>query len=108
MELMRREEAAAAAVRRHRGAVAGPRGVRPSTASNPHQLTKREMEVLRLLCAGLRNSEIAGRLFRSVRTVDHHLESVFAKLGVGSRTAAVMLALTTGLLQACGNQRCAD
>jgi DNA-binding NarL/FixJ family response regulator len=76
--------------------------MRPSTASNPHQLTKREMEVLKLLCGGLRNSEIASRLFRSVRTVDHHLESVFAKLGVGSRTAAVTVALTTGMLEACG------
>jgi DNA-binding NarL/FixJ family response regulator len=102
MELIAREDAPAAPLRRHRGAVAGPRGMRPSTASNPHQLTKREMEVLKLLCGGLRNSEIASRLFRSVRTVDHHLESVFAKLGVGSRTAAVTVALTTGMLEACG------
>ena len=97
----------AAKVPGHRDVVAGARGMRPSTAGNPHQLTTREMEVLKLLCKGLRNSEIAGRLFRSVRTVDHHLEAVFAKLGVGSRTAAVTVALTTGMLEAYGHVRSA-
>jgi len=108
MELIGHEDALRATVRRHRDAVAGSRGMRSSTASNPHQLTTREMEVLKLLCKGLRNSEIAGRLFRSVRTVDHHLEAVFAKLGVGSRTAAVTLALTTGLLEPYVNRRSAS
>jgi DNA-binding NarL/FixJ family response regulator len=74
-----------------------PRGPRPSTQANPHQLTAREMEVLRLLCEGLKNSEIAERLCRSVRTVDHHLAAVFAKLGVATRTEAVGAALRTGL-----------
>ena len=95
----------AAKVLHHRNVAAKARGMRPSTAGNPHQLTTREMEVLKLLCKGLRNSEIAGRLFRSVRTVDHHLEAVFAKLGVGSRTAAVTVALTTGMLESYGHVR---
>lgn len=73
-----------------------PRGARPSTQTNPHQLTAREMEVL-LLCEGLRNSEIAERLCRSVRTVDYHLAAVFAKLGVASRTEAVTAALRAGI-----------
>lgn len=64
-----------------------PRRMRPSTQMNPHQLTTREIEVLLLLCEGLKNSEIAERLFRSVRTVDHHLTAVFIKLGVASRPA---------------------
>lgn len=74
-----------------------PRGARASTQSNPYQLTAREVEVLLLLCEGLRNSEIAARLSRSVRTVDHHLAAVFTKLGVGSRTEAAAAALQAGL-----------
>ena len=74
-----------------------PRGQRSSTKGNPHQLTAREVEVLALLCQGLKNSEIAERLCRSVRTVDHHLAAVFAKLGVGSRTEAMAVALQAGM-----------
>lgn len=74
-----------------------PRGLRPSTQANPYQLTSREAEVLCLLCTGLKNAEIAGRLSRSVRTVDHHLASVFAKLGVATRTEAVAAALQAGI-----------
>ena len=75
-----------------------PRGARASTQTNPHQLTEREREVLELLCAGLRNSEIAERLCRSVRTVDHHVAAAFAKLGVGSRAEAVVAAGRAGIV----------
>jgi DNA-binding CsgD family transcriptional regulator len=74
-----------------------PRGARASTQANPHALTDRELEVLMLLCEGLKNSEIAERLCRSVRTVDHHLAAAFAKLGVSSRTEAVAATLRAGL-----------
>ena len=79
-----------------------PRGSRPSTRGHPHQLTVREVEVLGLLCDGLKNSEIAERLCRSVRTVDHHVAAVFGKLGVASRTEAVAAALRDGLARQYG------
>ena len=79
------------------GATGIPRGARASTQANPHQLTEREREVLELLCEGLRNSEIAERLCRSVRTVDHHVAAAFAKLGVNSRAEALVAAARAGL-----------
>ena len=74
-----------------------PRGQRASTRANPHDLTARELEVLQLLCEGLRNAQIAERLHRSVRTVDHHLAAAFAKLGVASRAEAIASAHASGL-----------
>jgi DNA-binding CsgD family transcriptional regulator len=52
-------------------------------------LTRRETEVLELLALGLTNGEIAGRLVVSRTTVRSHLENIFAKLDVHTRTAAV-------------------
>ena len=81
------------------------RGVRPSTRERQYGLTTRELQVLRLLCEGLRNAEIAARLSRSVRTVDHHLAAVFAKLGVDSRMAAIQGAQRAGLVAQSGQVR---
>jgi DNA-binding CsgD family transcriptional regulator len=55
----------------------------------PPLLTRREAEVLELVALGLTNGEIAARLVVSRTTVRTHLENVFAKLGVHTRTAAV-------------------
>jgi DNA-binding NarL/FixJ family response regulator len=62
------------------------------------RLTTREIEVLKLAAQGMTNREIAGELTISVRTVQGHLSSIFSKLGVGSRTEAVLYALREGRL----------
>jgi DNA-binding NarL/FixJ family response regulator len=62
-------------------------------------LTAREREVLQLLARGLRNKEIAARLFVSERTVNFHLANIYAKLQVSGRTEALSRALEQGLLK---------
>jgi DNA-binding CsgD family transcriptional regulator len=88
--------AAAAVSRRLR--VMGERGMtrgrRASTRANPANLTGRELEVLVLVADGLRNAEIAGRLYLSVKTVDHHVSAIIAKLGVRTRGEAARAAAT--------------
>ena len=74
------------------------RGARDSTRANPCQLTQAEMKTLALMAQGLRNADIAERVHRSVRTVDHHVAAVLAKLGVDSRQAAVERATREGWL----------
>jgi len=59
-------------------------------------LSEREMEVLRLASKGISNKDIARELVVSVRTVQAHLGNIFNKLGVGSRTEAVLYALRRG------------
>jgi DNA-binding CsgD family transcriptional regulator len=78
------------------------RGARESTRSHPCGLTAAEMKVLALVCADLRNADIAERLHRSVRTVDHHVAAVLAKLGVESRQEAVRRAEREGWLTQSG------
>ena len=60
------------------------------------QLTERELEVLKLAAKGMTNRQIASELVISVRTVQVHLSNVFGKIGVGSRTEAVLHALRQG------------
>jgi NarL family two-component system response regulator LiaR len=62
-------------------------------------LTERELEVLRLAGKGMTNKEIAERLCLSVRTVQAHLGNIFSKLGVGSRTEAILHGLRRGWLE---------
>ena len=70
------------------------RGARRET----HGLTKRELEVLRLVAAGQTNKAIAARLVVSERTVDRHVSNILAKLRVSSRAAATASAYEHGLL----------
>src|SRR5262245_25885168 len=62
----------------------------PSTID---QLTPQELQISRLISQGLRNKEVAARLFLSPRTIDAHLRKVYAKLGVTSRLQLAQLQL---------------
>lgn len=65
----------------------------------PDELTERELGVLKLAAAGRSNKQIALDLGVSVRTVHAHLAHVFDKLGVASRTEAVIIGLRRGWLR---------
>jgi DNA-binding NarL/FixJ family response regulator len=63
-------------------------------------LTDRELEILRLVGQGFSNKQIGKELFISDRTVQAHLSNIFAKLGVNTRTEAVMYAVRSGWIDA--------
>lgn len=63
-------------------------------------LTRRELEVIKLVGEGKTNREIAEQLFISARTVQAHMSNIFSKLQVSSRTEAVMYAVSRGWISA--------
>jgi DNA-binding NarL/FixJ family response regulator len=65
---------------------------------HPAGLTKREVEVLRLVAEGLSDARIAEELVISPRTVNAHITSIYSKLGVKSRATATHLAIDEGLV----------
>ena len=69
-----------------------PSRPRASTRTAPAQLTRRQLEVLALIEAGLSNSEIANRLFISEKTAGHHVSAILRKLNVRSRAEAASTA----------------
>jgi DNA-binding CsgD family transcriptional regulator len=79
------------------GARGIPRGPRPTTRANPANLTVRELEILPLLAAGRRNAEIAEDLYLSTKTVEHHVGSILAKLGVRTRGDTAVAAGRLGI-----------
>jgi len=66
----------------------------------PHNLTRRELDVVRTLMQGCSNKEIARQLVISERTVQTHLSNIFAKMQVTSRTEVVLAAINNGWLPA--------
>ncbi len=70
----------------------------PDALISPNGLTRRELEVLRLLAKRWSNKEIADALFISTRTVTTHVTSIFTKLGVQSRREAAVIADRDGLV----------
>ncbi len=83
-----------------------PTNLQPSNPqpSNPESLieplSERELQILRLIAAGLSNQEIASRLVISLTTVKSHTSNIYGKLGVNSRLQAVTKAKVLGLLPA--------
>jgi DNA-binding CsgD family transcriptional regulator len=84
---------------RERGARDVSRGPRAATRENPAGLTARELEVVALVAEGLRNAEIAGRLFVSEKTVAHHVSAILRKLGVATRSQAGAEAARLGIVE---------
>jgi DNA-binding NarL/FixJ family response regulator len=75
---------------------------RPNVAVEPvaHELTRRELEILRLVAEGHSNSQLARMLWVTEQTVKFHLSNIYRKLGVGNRTEASRWAQLHGLLSA--------
>jgi DNA-binding NarL/FixJ family response regulator len=70
----------------------------PPVVATASPLSAREREVLAMLVQGLRNKEIADRLFITDRTVTWHTQSIYRKLEVTNRTEAVSVALRRGIV----------
>ena len=79
-------------------ATSPPRGPGAGIPGLVEPLSKRELEVLRLLAAGKPNREIAGDLYVAVDTVKKHITHIFEKLGAANRTQAAARARDLGLL----------
>ena len=71
----------------------------PAASPGPHGLTRRELQVLRLLATGRTNKVIAVELFLSEKTIDRHVSNIFVKLGVQSRAAATASAYEHNLIR---------
>ena len=82
---------------RERGVRGVPNGPHRGTQHNPAGLTAREIEVLALIAQGLRNTDVAERLFLSPKTVDHHVSAILRKLDVRTRGEASAEAERLGL-----------
>lgn len=83
---------------RSRGLTIVPARRRSTTLANPVGLTNRQVEVLGLIDEGLTNAQLAQRLYLSVRTIDHHVSAILAKLAVTGRRDAIRRGRELGIL----------
>ncbi len=79
-------------------AVGGHGGGRPTPAARPAGLSEREVEVLALIARGRTNRQVATRLGITAKTAGHHVEHIYAKIGVTTRPAAALFAMEHDLL----------
>ncbi len=89
------------------GGIYYPRSVREAATAKVKSapvlvdpLSERELDVIRCIIRGMRNTEIADALFISTETVKSHVSTVIQKLGVRDRTQAAVFAMTHGLIEA--------
>lgn len=61
-------------------------------------LSRREVEVLRLMCTGITRTEVAKALYRSPKTIDNHYTRIYRKLGVHSAAQAVVVGYESGFV----------
>ena len=71
----------------------------PQRSVRPAGLSEREVEVLGLVIRGLSNRQMAEALFVSPKTVDHHIQHIYDKIGVSTRVGATLFALQHGLVK---------
>jgi DNA-binding NarL/FixJ family response regulator len=68
----------------------------PAGAMGSETLTGRELDIIKLAAKGMTNKDIAEKLHLSYRTIEGHMRGIFNKLGIGSRTEAVLYGLKNG------------
>jgi DNA-binding NarL/FixJ family response regulator len=78
---------------------AGGHPAPPIRSVRPAGLSEREVEVLGLVIQGLSNRQMAEALFVSPKTVDHHIQHIYDKIGVSTRVGATLFALQHGLVE---------
>ncbi len=89
----------AAAYAREQIAIARRQLTPEAESARPGGLTRRELQVLRLVADGATTREVAEQLFISSKTADHHIQNIYTKIGVSNRAAATRWALEQAVIR---------